>query len=275
MCLFFDVRLLRHAKGPFASKIKILARKSRADSWPWPPSLVGPPIYQILRCMIEMLIHHSVSEFSVPTFGIYHAADIPLQPENRMQTRRSQPRALIFDRDVGSCLVLKKMMMALGFQCDVMHDLASCLQAIAPSIYNVVLAGCIHGDQACWEVSHAIRALPRGGERPAMIGIISFPDTEMQQRCTAMGMEGVLTKPVSKSELSDCIGHYKSQPHIASQRSFLNLGFTSDLSSSLSPSYVSEFQRKSEEKACYISDVPMVDFENMIEPLHLGELNRP
>jgi CheY-like chemotaxis protein len=182
--------------------------------------------------------------------------------------------ALILDRDIGSCLVLKKMIIALGLDCDVVHEMADGLKAVTSKNYSIILIGCLHGDPACWEVTRAIKLLPRGTIKPILIGLLSFSDSEMQQRCSEMGMEGQLSKPVSRKALSACIVQAQFQSAPSNSNSVCSLQSASNCSSR-------DHQRKEFEKgrsSPNSSIVGQLELENVqlqeAGPLHFGELNR-
>lgn len=93
----------------------------------------------------------------------------------------------------------------LGFQCDIVHSIDAGLKAAASREYKVILVGCVMGDEACWVFMLAVKLLPRKGSSPDVIGMLSLSISEMEERCTNMGVVGVLIKPVSKAALSKCV----------------------------------------------------------------------
>jgi CheY-like chemotaxis protein len=113
---------------------------------------------------------------------------------------------LLVDDDRASCLLLRKMFSSLGYSCDFVHNVSDALRAAASKAYCMVLLDCLLPDQNGWTASHAIRLLPRDGPPPSTIGILSYPDEQMQRRCSEAGMQDVLVKPFCKKAVASCIG---------------------------------------------------------------------
>ena len=112
---------------------------------------------------------------------------------------------LVVDRDIGSCLILRKMIASLGFQCDIVHSIDDSVRTAAAKEYSLIMVGCLMDDKDCWVLSHAMKLLPRKGPSPVVVAVLSCSDPAMMRRCAEEGLNRVLTKPVSKAEVSECI----------------------------------------------------------------------
>ena len=112
---------------------------------------------------------------------------------------------LVVDRDIGSCLMLRKMLHSLGFHCDMVHNIDDGLRSAASKEHSHIIVGCLMGDNGCWVFSHAIKLLPRKGPAPVMIGILSGSNPAMKRRCIEEGLNQVLIKPLSAAALSECM----------------------------------------------------------------------
>jgi CheY-like chemotaxis protein len=117
----------------------------------------------------------------------------------------SAGNVLLLDDDHGSCLMLRKMIVSLGYSVDVVHNVADGLRAASCKTYRVVIVDCFMPDYTGWVATRAIKLLPRCGPPPAVIGILSYPDEHLQQRCETSEMEGVLVKPFCKGAVVDCL----------------------------------------------------------------------
>ena len=124
-----------------------------------------------------------------------------------MHCGESPVSCLILNSDVGSCMVLRKLATALGYDCDVVHNMPDGLRAVVAKHYNIVLISCLVQDRTCWITHQAIKLLHREKKCPAVIGVLSCSDSAMQQRCEASGMAGVVFQPVSKEQLLARIGN--------------------------------------------------------------------
>ena len=154
---------------------------------------------------------------------------------------------LLLDDDRASCLMLSKMLSSLGYQCDVVHNVADGLRAATKKKYSLIMMDCIMPDQNGWVASHAIQLLPRDGPPPSIIGIMSYPNDEMQRRCASACMAGVIVKPFSKGAVLDCISKARnhqqaitnslcschSNPLASTDQDFKRTGSSRDLDSSL------------------------------------------
>jgi CheY-like chemotaxis protein len=118
---------------------------------------------------------------------------------------------LVMDDDRGSCLLIKRMLSSLGYMCDVVHNVADGLRALVKNDYSVVFVDHMMPDNTGLVATQAIKLLYRDGVPPMIIGILSYPDEELQQRCESSGMKSVISKPYSKGELSDCLKHDVAQ----------------------------------------------------------------
>ena len=96
--------------------------------------------------------------------------------------------------------------MTLGFECDIAHRVGDGLQAAVSNEYNVIIVGCLMGDQSCSILLRAIKLLLRKGSCANLIGVLSSPNPSMEQQCKDIGFDQVMIKPISKAALSDCMG---------------------------------------------------------------------
>lgn len=114
---------------------------------------------------------------------------------------QKETRVLVLDDDRGSCLVVRKILSSLGYVCDIAHDAAEGLRAVLENDYSFVLVDCLLPDNTGWVISHAIKLLHRDRVSPIVIGILSYPDDIMKQKCVSSGMKTAISKPISKSDL--------------------------------------------------------------------------
>ena len=102
--------------------------------------------------------------------------------------------------------MLRKLVVALGYECDAVHNLPDGLRAAAAKQYDLVLISCLVQDRSCWVAHQAIKLLYRERRYPLVLGVLSSNDSAMQKRCESSGMAGVLVHPVTRAALSACIG---------------------------------------------------------------------
>jgi CheY-like chemotaxis protein len=103
---------------------------------------------------------------------------------------------------MASCLILSKMLTSLGYQCDIVHTVADGLRAAARKQYSLIIMVCLLPDQTGWVASLLPREKPPSLIIGLIIGILSYPDDEMQSKCASAGMKSVVVKLFSKQEIS-------------------------------------------------------------------------
>ena len=113
---------------------------------------------------------------------------------------------LVVDDDRGSCLLMQKMLLSLGFSCDIANNFGEGMKAVYSKPYSFILMDCLLPDQNGWVASRVIKSLPiQCGDPPTIIGILSCENEQLRSRCETAGMERILVKPVHKKELRECL----------------------------------------------------------------------
>ena len=113
--------------------------------------------------------------------------------------------ALVIDDDLGSCLVLKKMITSLGLQCDFANNVSDGLRAAASRKYRFLFLDCVLPDHHHSVAVHAFKLLSGDDYSIAVIGIVSYPDKQMEIKLKNSGIIGVLAKPISKADLAEAL----------------------------------------------------------------------
>ena len=185
---------------------------------------------------------------------------------------KMENHVLIMNADIGSCLLLKKLTTTLGYKCDVVHSMPDGLRAVAAKSYDLILISCLMQDRTCWVACQAIRSLYRGEQCPIIIGILSSPNNAMQQRCESCGMSGVVSHPVNKAALSECIerGAHALINNESEAICSESCGFIGNCGEQALPQVAGCGRNAASPKL-----VPLVDVSALQEagPLYLGELN--
>ena len=178
--------------------------------------------------------------------------------------------ALVVDRDVGSCLILRKMMNAIGFKCDIVQSVDTGIKAAASVEYSLIMVGCVMGDNACWVLSHAIKLLPRQGPNPVVIAVLSFSDSAMERRCNDSDLDGFVIKPVSRETLANCVEVAMDRRTRSAQS---HTAYECRMSeNSVSTAFCSPGQGRNS-MLSVLQTLPVVKQDIEADFLHFGELN--
>jgi PAS domain S-box-containing protein len=104
-------------------------------------------------------------------------------------------------------LQLKK----LGYGADAVGNGQEALRAIAARHYDVVLMDCQMPEMDGYEATRAIRSQENGERKTAIIALTASARDEDRARCLAAGMDDFISKPLSPSQLADCLDKWTRQ----------------------------------------------------------------
>jgi CheY-like chemotaxis protein/HPt (histidine-containing phosphotransfer) domain-containing protein len=93
------------------------------------------------------------------------------------------------------------MLSSAGYQVDTVSDGAAAVQAIASQEYDAILMDCQMPELSGYEATAAIRAQEGPDRHTPIIAMTAGARGEDHERCLAAGMDGYLSKPVSKDAL--------------------------------------------------------------------------
>ena len=109
---------------------------------------------------------------------------------------------LIADDDLASCLILRKMITDLGFECDIVSNGAEAVQASVNKFYDLYFLDLIMPVLSGIHAAIAIRSLTADSPRkPLIVGVASSADCEASKLCKQAGMAGLLLKPFHRESI--------------------------------------------------------------------------
>mmetsp|Transcript_7600 Transcript_7600/g.22997 ORF Transcript_7600/g.22997 Transcript_7600/m.22997 type:complete len:205 (-) Transcript_7600:38-652(-) len=112
--------------------------------------------------------------------------------------------ALVVDDDIGSSMVVQKMLMSFNITCDIASSAADGVASARSNSYDLVLLDAFMPDSNAWEIAEEFKS-SGSLRRTKLCGMLSCPDQEYEKRCQDAGMELVLVKPITKTSLFECI----------------------------------------------------------------------
>jgi two-component system sensor histidine kinase EvgS len=132
-----------------------------------------------------------------------NSADLPrFSPENSV---------LVVEDHPANQKMFSAQLAALGCHCDIAEDGETALNLIKDeNYYDVILLDCNLPDIEGYEVARRIRQIEEGNARPAIpiVAISALSGAAHQTQCDESGMDMLLTKPVSLSDLSGVLARW-------------------------------------------------------------------
>jgi two-component system sensor histidine kinase/response regulator len=111
------------------------------------------------------------------------------------------PHLLLAEDNATNVKVATAMLAGAGYQVDAVSDGAQAVASVAARSYDVVLMDCQMPTMNGYDATALIRASENGGPRVPIIAMTASARREDEDRCLAVGMDGYLSKPVTKDAL--------------------------------------------------------------------------
>jgi two-component system sensor histidine kinase/response regulator len=100
------------------------------------------------------------------------------------------------------------MLAGAGYQVDTVSDGALAVASVAARSYDAVLMDCQMPTMSGYDATTLIRASQNGGPRVPIIAMTAGARREDEDRCQSVGMDGYLSKPVSKAALLSMVARF-------------------------------------------------------------------
>ena len=115
--------------------------------------------------------------------------------DTEASSRPSLASVLVVDDDLGSCKILKRQCMKLGFYCDFVTNGMDACELVKQQDYAFILVDMQMPGMDGATLVHRIRQHFEGGRMPAIVGILSCDSPKMRCRCSEDGIYTVIVKP--------------------------------------------------------------------------------
>jgi len=146
--------------------------------------------------------------------GSHFWIDLPLIEADGGQAPAAPPPAdvdslvisvLLAEDDVVNQMVAAEMLKVLGCEVDVVDDGDAACRAIAGQHYDIVFMDCHMPVMDGYEATRRIRNAEPPGVRIVIVALTADSVASDLRRCIESGMDEVITKPVSSSQLSSAV----------------------------------------------------------------------
>ena len=117
------------------------------------------------------------------------------------------PRVLIIDGNTISQRLLTRMLDTSQFHTLIEGDARALLSRLASESFSAILIDCRIAGVDCYKLASEVRSLEANlGRKPArIIGMSANLDKDSAERCREAGMNGFLSKPISRTALAQAI----------------------------------------------------------------------
>lgn len=106
--------------------------------------------------------------------------------------------------------LIRHQLSLLGFACDVVHDGAEALAALANTRYGFLITDCHMPNMTGYELAHRIRADEAGAARRLpILGITASTAPDELRRCREAGMDNCLVKPTRLATLREHLNQWR------------------------------------------------------------------
>ncbi|MEE7560139.1 response regulator, partial [Xanthomonas sp. Kuri4-2] len=146
--------------------------------------------------------------------GMAGVASVATPPPATPMPLAREARILVVEDNPVNLLVAQKLLAVLGYAADAATDGEAALARMEAGRYDLVLMDCQMPVLDGYAATRRWRALEADtGSRP--LPIVAMTANSMagdRERCLAAGMDGYLSKPVSREQLDACLRHWLPRP---------------------------------------------------------------
>jgi CheY-like chemotaxis protein len=105
------------------------------------------------------------------------------------------------NREIASAMLKK-----LGYVCELAEDGKAALAATALQKFDLVLMDCGLPEMDGFETTRLLRKQENGKHRAKVFALTASAFADVAERCREAGMDGVLTKPITRNDLQKVLG---------------------------------------------------------------------
>lgn len=142
----------------------------------------------------------------------HEAHPIPLVNAQQPDPKRV-PRILLVEDNPVNLMVAQRLLQVLGSECDTAGNGQVALEKLESNAYDLVLMDCQMPVLDGYAATRRWRELEHARKAPRRMPIIAMTANAMagdRQKCLDAGMDDYLAKPVSRTELEQCIQRWKN-----------------------------------------------------------------
>jgi len=134
-----------------------------------------------------------------------HTQPLVTQDALHAARNRSEHRILLAEDNVVNQKVAVRTLEKLGYRVDVVGDGRAAIDAWKTGRYDMILMDCQMPELDGYEATREIRGLEAGHSRIPIVALTAHAMKGADDECTAAGMDGYLTKPIDRGQLSSCL----------------------------------------------------------------------
>ncbi|AET88115.1 PAS/PAC sensor hybrid histidine kinase [Burkholderia sp. YI23] len=141
--------------------------------------------------------------------GVTLGPDTKMAPPDREDALRRGKLVLVAEDHPVNQELIRHQLSLLGFACDVVHDGAEALTALAYTRYGFLITDCHMPNMTGYELARRIRADEAGtSRRLPILGITASTAPDELRRCREAGMDDCLVKPTRLATLREHLNRW-------------------------------------------------------------------
>lgn len=155
----------------------------------------------------------STFHFSIPVFSYadFECVDQPESPAATMTTLKdSDLKMLVVENNLVNAKLLAALLNKAGHSCDIAYSSTECIEHMSQLHYDIIFMDLNMPDMDGFELTARIReqeshSVSANTPRSIIIAVTAWAMKGMKERCLEAGMNGYLSKPVIREELTDLV----------------------------------------------------------------------
>jgi CheY-like chemotaxis protein len=141
---------------------------------------------------------------------VWHLRSQPLITRHALRAQREggRNRILVAEDNIVNQKVASRLLEKLGFSVQVVADGRAAVTAWQRGNIDLILMDCQMPNMDGYEATREIRRLEDGRRRIPIIALTANAMKGDEERCTAEGMDGFVSKPIDRAKLDACLNRF-------------------------------------------------------------------
>jgi CheY-like chemotaxis protein len=141
---------------------------------------------------------------------VWHLRSQPLITRHALRALREggRNRILVAEDNIVNQKVASRLLEKLGFSVQVVADGRAAVTAWQRGNIDLILMDCQMPNMDGYEATREIRRLEDGRRRIPIIALTANAMKGDEERCTAEGMDGFVSKPIDRAKLDACLNRF-------------------------------------------------------------------
>ncbi len=143
--------------------------------------------------------------------GLNTASESPLNPIKTATEKPFSHRILVVEDNVINQMIAQKLLKKMGYQVDLASNGIEAIQAVKDTPYDLVFMDLQMPEMNGLDATQEIRKLDAKASQTPIIAMTANALKSDEERCLQAGMNGHISKPVSRDQLAELLDTYFNQ----------------------------------------------------------------